>query len=357
MLGTVKNVLSRTALQLPPDVLTLLAGQKPYTWDGRCLDAQMHMVARVYGLETQMHAQPVALAREKYEADCRMLDAAPRTSVSFKDRTITLSSAAGQRTIGIRVYTPKQNGQGPKPVMVYYHGGGWTVGSLESVHALCSGFAEDLDHIVVSVDYRLAPEHKFPAPADDAVDSFLWVKANAAHYGGDQERVYVAGDSAGGNLAAMVCQQTVMQQSPVPCAQVLIYPSTDLHMRSLSHFTCAEGLPLSKIMVEWFVGHYIGQESDKANVKASPGLADDQVIAQLPPALVTTAGFDVLRDEGESYAKRLAAAGVAVDFTEYPNVMHAYVTMAGHIQAAKAAVMDTTQRIAQLKLPSGKPVF
>ncbi|OUS27415.1 hypothetical protein A9Q99_15165 [Gammaproteobacteria bacterium 45_16_T64] len=317
----------------------------------------MHMVAKAYTAQAPLYSYPVELARKRYETNISTLDTKARASVSSRDRTITLDTKAGHRSIGIRIYTPSNQGSYPKPVMVYYHGGGWTVGSVDSVDALCSGFAEDLDHIVVSVDYRLAPEHKFPAPADDAVDSFLWVQANAAHYGGDCERVYVAGDSAGGNLAAVVCQQTVLQQAPVPCAQVLIYPSTDLRMRTLSHHSCGEGLPLSKVMVQWFVGNYIRQESDKTQIKVSPGLADPTLLAQLPPALVTTAGFDVLRDEGEAYAKMLAAAGVSVEHKEYSNTMHAYVSMVGTIPTAKAAVEDTTRRIAELKLPSGKLVF
>lgn len=348
MLQRAKNLISRSALQLPARQLAFLAGGKPYVWEGRALDPQLHLVARTYEMESPLHSYPIKLARRQYVEDVRVLDSVRRKAVKTKDRSITLLSEAGERSIGIRIYHPPQLSNALLPVMVYYHGGGWSVGDLSTVDALCSGFAEDLGHIVISVDYRLAPEHKYPAAADDAVDSFLWVKANVAHYGGDSDKVYVAGDSAGGNLAAVVSQQTVMKGFPAPCAQVLIYPATDLRFCTLSHHTYAEGLPLSGKTIDWFVGMYTSNNEEKREIKASPGLAEGEWLAKLPPALITTAGFDVLRDEGESYAKQLQAAGVPVVYHEFSDLMHAYVTMTGYVEAARMAVKQTTEKIAQL---------
>jgi len=246
MLERVKNMLSRSALQLSPERLEQIAGSKPYVLDGRSLDPQLHLVAKAYEREHPLYSYPIKLAREQYVMESKLLDNTPRSDVESKDRTIPLQSDAGSRSIGIRIYTPAVTSGPLPPIMVFYHGGGWAVGEPGTVDALCSGFSADLGHIVVSVDYRLAPEHKYPAAADDAIDSFLWIQAHAGHYGGDPSRVYVAGDSAGGNLAAVVSQQTVKLGLPKPCAQVLIYPATDLRNLTPSHHTYGEGFPLSK---------------------------------------------------------------------------------------------------------------
>ena len=345
MLDRIKNVLSRTALKLSPKQLEVIAGGKPYAWEGRALDSQLHVVAKAYAAESPLHSFPIKLARTQYAESSKLLDSSRRKSVKVKDRTIELSSAAGVRSVGIRIFNPPQLTNEPVPVMVYYHGGGWSVGSSGTVDALCSGFSEDLNHIVISVDYRLAPEHQYPAAADDAVDSFLWLKNNVSHYGGDENNVYVAGDSAGGNLAAVVSQQTVKNGLPAPSAQVLIYPATDLRNCTLTHHTQAEGLPLCGKTINWFVGMYIGCDTHKQEIKASPRLAEGEWLEKLPPAIITTAGFDVLRDEGEAYAKYLKSVGVSVWYHEYSHLMHAYVTMTGHIEAAEAAVKDTTEQI------------
>ena len=348
MLERVNNMLSRSALQLPPEKLALIAGSKPYVLDGRSLDPQLHLVAKAYEKEHPLYSYPIKVARTQYVMESKLLDNVPRRDVESKDRTIPLQSEAGSRSIGIRIYTPSVKSSSPPPIMVFYHGGGWAVGEPDTVDALCSGFSADLGHIVVSVAYRLAPEHKYPAAADDAIDSFLWIQAHAAHYGGDANRVYVAGDSAGGNLAAVVSQQTVKSGLPSPCAQVLIYPATDLRNMTPSHHTYGEGFPLSKKTITWFVGHYLSTDEQKLEIKASPGLAEGDWMSKLPPALITTAGFDVLRDEGERYADRLKSVGVPVEYHEYSNLMHAYVTMTGHIDGARMAVEDTSQRIASL---------
>ncbi|MBV1921525.1 MAG: alpha/beta hydrolase [Pseudomonadales bacterium] len=338
MLDRIKNVLSRTALKLSPKQLEVIAGSKPYVWEGRALDPQLHVVAKAYAAESPLHLFPIKLARTQYAEGSKLLDSPRRKSVKVKDRTIELSSAAGVRTVGIRIFNPPQLTNNPIPVMVYYHGGGWSVGSSDTVDALCSGFAEDLNHVVISVDYRLAPEHQYPAAADDAVDSFVWLKNN----------VYVAGDSAGGNLAAVVSQQTVKNGLPAPSAQVLIYPATDLRNCTLTHHTQAEGLPLCGKTINWFVGMYMGCDTHKQEIKASPGLAEGKWLEKLPPAIITTAGFDVLRDEGAAYAKYLESLGVSVWYHEYSHLMHAYVTMTGHIEAAEAAVKHTTEQIRKL---------
>lgn len=347
-LDRIKNILSLVALKLPPRQLEVIAGSKPYVWEGRVLDPQLHVVAKAYAVESPLYSFPIKLARTQYVESSKLLDSQRRKSVKVKNRTISLSSAAGNRSVAIRIFNPPQLTDEPIPVMVYYHGGGWSVGSSDTVDALCSGFAEDLNHIVISVDYRLAPEHKYPAAADDALDSFLWLKNNVSHYGGDENNVYVAGDSAGGNLAAVVSQQTVKNGLPAPSAQVLIYPATDLRNRTLTHHTQSEGLPLCGTTIAWFNDMYMGGDADKQEIKASPGLAEGEWLGKLPPTIITTAGFDVLRDEGEAYAKLLKSAGVPVWYHEYSHLMHAYVTMTGHVEAARAAVKHTTEQIREL---------
>ena len=208
--------------------------------------------------------------------------------------------------IPIRVYTPK--GDTPLPVLVYFHGGGWVICDLETHDGVCRALTNAAGCIVVSVDYRLAPEHKFPAAADDAFAATEWVAANAASFGGDPGRVAVAGDSAGGNLAAVVAQ-IARARGPKLAFQLLVYPVTDHDFDTASYSENAEGYFNTRDMMKWFWTNYLPSSSDGADPRASPLRLDD--LSGLPAALIITAEFDPLKDEGEAYAARLADAGVA----------------------------------------------
>lgn len=237
--------------------------------------------------------------------------------------------------IPVRVYTP--NATAPLPLLVYFHGGGWVLGGLDTHDGVCRELANGAGCIVVSVDYRLAPEHKFPAAAEDCYAATRWVAANAAELGGDAQRVAVGGDSAGGNLTAVVALMARDRGGPPIIFQLLIYPATMAAFDTESYRDNADGYLLTTADMRWFWNHYLDRSNDAANPYASPLMAK---LTGLPPALVITAEFDPLRDEGEQYAHRLEEAGVAARLTRYDGMIHGFFGMGHLMDKAKAAVQQ-----------------
>jgi acetyl esterase len=223
------------------------------------------------------------------------------------------------------------------PGILYFHGGGWVIGSLEAYDLPCRFFSARTGCAVVAVDYRLAPEHKFPAGLDDAVASFRWLAAQAPALGIDPDRIVVAGDSAGGTLATVVAQQ-VRGEARTPCLQWLIYPATDLGADTHSHASCGRGFLLDRDDMEWMRGLYLNDLSEVADPRVSPLRSPD--LSGLPPALIITAGLDPLRDEGQAYADKLAAAGVKVVHREFDSLIHGFIGMRGALHAAARAMDD-----------------
>lgn len=242
-----------------------------------------------------------------------------------------------------RVFTP--SGDGPFPVLVYFHGGGWVIANLDVYEASCRALCNAAGCIVVSVAYRQAPENKYPAPMDDAFTATQWVMSHAADLGGEPSCVAVAGESAGGNLATVTCLRARDEGAPLPIAQLLIYPVTDYRMNAPSYQSQADARPLSAAMMPWFWQHYLGDFRQGAEPYASPLLAND--LRGLPPALVITAEFDPLHDEGLAYAQRLADAGVPTRHTRYDGVMHEFFGLAGAISKAKDAVQEASDWLRQ----------
>ncbi len=236
--------------------------------------------------------------------------------------------------IPVRVYRPSD--ERSLPALVYFHGGGWVLGNLDSHDATCRSLTNGGQCVVISVDYRLAPESKFPAAADDAFAATTWVAENAASLGIDPARIAVGGDSAGGNLAAAVTLMAKEQGGPSIVYQVLLYPVTDYDFDTASYQSNAEGYMLTKRSMIWFWNHYLADPADGQNPYASPLRATD--LSGLPPALVMTAEFDPLRDEGAAYAERLQQAGVPVVYTDYPGMIHGFFGMALILDKAKQAV-------------------
>jgi acetyl esterase len=223
-------------------------------------------------------------------------------------------------------------GTGPRPVLIWIHGGGWVIGTAAESSITCQRLAAGAGCVVVNVDYRLAPEHPFPAAPEDCTAVTRWVLEHAAELDGDPARVAIGGDSAGGNLSAVVANEV-----PGLILQLLVYPATDLTFSSPSIEENGEGYLLTRADMEWFVGHYLSGGGDPKDPRLSPLHADDTVIAGAPPALVITAEFDPLRDEGEAYAARLAEAGVAVSTTRYDGQIHAFFTLPAVLPAAVPA--------------------
>ncbi len=241
--------------------------------------------------------------------------------------------------IPIRVYKPVE--VAPRPAMVYFHGGGWVVCDLNTHHVICTAIARRAGAVVVAVDYRLAPEHKFPAALIDCYAATVWVAENAGRLGIDPNRITVGGDSAGGNLGTVVSLKARDEKGPRIALQALVYPVTDLTaMKTSSYVEFAEGYHLTKASMEWFRGHYLSCEEDGRHPHASPLLAGD--LRGLPPAVILTAECDPLRDEGEAYARRLHEAGVPVSLTRYPGMIHPFFSLAGVIPQAR----DAYQQIA-----------
>jgi acetyl esterase len=236
-----------------------------------------------------------------------------------------------------------------QPALVFFHGGGWVIGDLDSHDQVCRALANAARCIVVAVDYRLAPEHKFPAAVEDAVAATEWIADNASRLGIDAARIAVGGDSAGGNLAAVVALHARDRGGPALVFQVLVYPSTDMGLDRPSQFRHADQLPLRRTTMQWFVNHYLRNDADRADWRASPLRAAS--FADLPPALVVTASFDPLCDEGEAYAKALSEARVPVALERFAGQIHGFLSMgrivadsdrlialaAGHLEGAFAA--------------------
>lgn len=236
-------------------------------------------------------------------------------------RNFTIDGPAGG--IPIRIYTP--DGSAPFPVLVYFHGGGWVLGSLETHDATCRAVTNAAECVVVSVDYRLAPEHPFPAAVEDCYAATNWVVENPAAVHGDPDQIAIGGDSAGGNLAAVVAQVARDYDGPEIAHQVLIYPVTDHSFDTASYAENADGYFVTKADMEWFWDHYLESPFAGQNPYASPLRARD--LSGLPSATVLTCGFDPLRDEGESYADRLEEAGVQVTYRNYDDMIHGFSSM------------------------------
>jgi acetyl esterase len=249
--------------------------------------------------------------------------------------------------VPVRVYVPLgdvgdvgDGDGGPRPVLVYLHGGGWTIGSVETHDNTCRSLANGSGAVVVSVDYRLAPEHPYPAALDDCEAAVRWVADNAGDLGVDPARLAIGGDSAGGNLAAVLAQR-LRDGGPTIRFQLLVYPAVDMTLAHPSIEENAEGYFLTKGAMVWFGTNYLGSAAvdiDRTDPRVSPLLAPPEALAGLPPALVITAEYDPLRDEGEAYAAALRAAGVEATATRYDGVIHAFFQLPDIVPEGKAAI-------------------
>jgi len=278
-----------------------------------------------------LERQSVAEARRLHAASAATLHGPPVPVAAVTDRTIP--GPAGD--LRVRVYTP--HGEPPFPIVVWFHGGGWVVGTLDTFDPVCRALAAAVPAVVVAVDYRLAPEHRFPAAVEDCYAATLWASRNAAELGGAQQRLAVAGDSAGGNLAAVVALGGRDRGGPAIGFQLLVFPITDAGMDTASYREKADGYHLTAAGMRWYWSHYLG-DADGLVPDASPLRA--AFVGALPPALVITAEHDPLRDEGEAYAARLRDAGVPAAVSRYPGMVHGFFRWRAVTAAADAAVQE-----------------
>ena len=278
---------------------------------------------------------PPAVARRLYH-DTRGVTSPPAPEMGAVYLALVPGPAG---PLPVRVYRPAGAKKGEiLPALVYYHGGGWVIGDLDTHDVLCRELSNGAGCVVFSVEYRLAPEAQFPAAVDDCIAATRFIARHAGDFGVDPRRIAVGGDSAGGNLATVVCLEALEARSPMPCFQLLIYPATDQRAGYPSHDRNAEGYLLTRKVMNYFRGHYLPEERDWLDWRASPMLAAS--LAGLPPAYVMTAGFDPLADEGRAYAGRLVSEGVKVRFREYPDMVHGFLLMGGVLDTARQAVAE-----------------
>jgi len=323
-----QQVIARMMMRLPTPMLRSMSKGAVLSVDGREIDPGVGFLTAQAGKGPGMHTLPPQEARDGARAGFAMMNAKRSSNVGVTELTLPGPDGALQA----RHYWPLTKPQSGD-LVVYFHMGGCVIGDLDTCDHFCSLIAAETGAGVISVDYRLAPEHVFPAAAQDAIAAFKWVRDNAGQFGGRADRVAVGGDSAGGNLSAVLAQEMKRLGEQGPCLQLLIYPWVDTVDRTGSMETCGECVPLNTATMEYFENLYMAGDVDKAGPYASPGRAGD--LTGLPRALVYTAGFDPLRDQGEAYAKRLEQSGVTVTFREYGDLPHGFTAMSGVSKRAK----------------------
>ena len=302
---------------LPTAIRRRLAGP-PIQIDGNTLDPELQLLLRAEGLLPDTTKSDVAAARAHLRNQCKLVAGHP---VELQRVTeLTVRGADGQ--LGARLYVPRAAGRG---LLVFFHGGGWVCGDLDSHDALCRSLAADAGIRVLSVDYRLAPEAPAPTAAEDAIAAFSWAVEHAEDLGADPALVAVGGDSAGGNLSAVVAQQCVRRDLPPPALQVLLYPGLDLVGRRPSRDLFSEGFVLTEDDIIWYREHYTPDAEVRSNPLVSPIMAED--LTGLAPTYLTTAGFDPLRDEGLEYATALTKAGNPLTHTHHKSLPHGHANL------------------------------
>ena len=337
--GPTLQAISRT----PDRIKRLMLGGHSISIDGNTLDTTLQLALatqRISGREGLILSEDVPTARTRLNLTASQF---PRAKV---DVTLTEVVVPGEGGDIPAVHIRSRNDDGA-PLLVYYHGGGFVVGGYETHGHLCEIISQYAGVHVLFVDYRRAPEHKAPAAVDDAYAAYLWACEHAAELGADPARVVVGGDSAGGNLAAVVAQRARNDDEPPPVLQLLLYPIVNFANQTRSYGLFADGFFLRRRDMDFCHGKYLGDSGiDPADPTVSPLLADD--LSGLPPAILVTAGFDPLRDEGRQYAEALRAAGNSVDAREYGSLVHAFPnfsTLGGGSETATNDIISALRAI------------
>jgi acetyl esterase len=347
-LERLQHRVARTLLRLPPALLIRLSGRPQVVRDGLTLHPEVQFLL---SLRERLGAVPFsALPPEEGRRRARreaLVHAGEPVEVGAV-RELVLDTAQGP--LKARHYAPVK-GSERRPLLVFLHGGGFVVGDLETHDPACRLLCRHAGLHVLAVDYRLAPEHPFPAALEDAKVAFAWARANAEALGADPARIAVGGDSAGGNLSAALSQLAVREGTPAPALQFLLYPALDrtVERASLGHF--GEGFFLTRADIAWFSKHYTGG-ADCSDPRISPLLCRE--LSGLPPALVITAGFDPVRDEGEAYAAALQEAGTPATLRRFDGLVHGFANMVGVSPACRSAVVEIASTLRRLLDASGE---
>jgi acetyl esterase len=335
--SVLERPLVKAVLGAPSGLLRRFAGPAIRSPDGLELDLQTQVLLRMMQLteEPLLHEGTLEQARRRMERSASLLDYADTSAVAIED--LTVSGGDGPRRA--RVFRPNGRGRG---ALVWFHGGGFVVGSISSHEGICRELARRAKVTVISVDYRLAPEHPFPAGTEDAIASTRWVLQNASVLGIDAGAVAVGGDSAGGNLSAVVARVLAGEELR-PAFQLLVYPATDATRSHASHTMFRQGFILTSASIDWFMDHWLGARDLTRDPRASPLFAED--LRGLPPALVVTAGFDPLRDEGRRYAERMRQAGNEVELFSAVGMIHGFFSMGDVVRDAHRSIRYIADRL------------
>jgi acetyl esterase len=343
-LSWLRKALVHLALSRSADALVKASGGEPRTVRGMTLDPRMQF------LEAQSRARAEPWEQQSPERFRAQTDAMSElfggASVGGV-RTEKVYVTGRSHSVPCRLYLPTVR-ENAAPMMVYFHFGGGVIGSPDTCHRFCGLIAREAGAPVLSVDYRLAPEHKFPIGLEDATAAYLWAVDNAARYGAPVGKAAVGGDSMGGNFAAVIAQQH--RNTKPPALQLLIYPGLDMVSDTPSMHDFADAFPLTSETLDFFLKHYLAADADPSDLRLSPGRVQD--MRGLAPALVYTAGFDMLLDQGEQYAKRLEEAGVKTHYQRFDSLPHGFVAFPTATPAAEAAIRriarDTAQALKSL---------
>jgi len=332
-LPATQRLILRKVLSLPTPILRLLAGGGVVYQGGRTLDPRLQfLAAQARGAPPMTTMTPEEARRASAQA---LAAANGEPEPGVHSEYVAIEGPGG--SIPARVYRPDV--QDPAAaLLVYAHMGGGVIGDLETCHTFCTILAKVGRCPVLSVDYRLAPEHRFPAGLDDTLAAYRFGRDNAARFGAPADTAAVGGDSMGGAFAAAICQALKRAGEPQPALQLLVYPCVDVASETASMTTYADAFPLNRPMMDWFMGHYLGPGDDPADPRLSPLREDD--LAGLAPAIVVTAGFDPLIDQGLAYARALKAAGVPVVYRCYDSLAHAFTAFTGAVPAADVACRE-----------------
>jgi acetyl esterase/lipase len=323
-------------------LLVRMAGGKPVEVRGRVLEPQLQLVGWNGRNAPPMSSLEPEVVQAAVKEQLGMLAAPIEPGVSAEDFTIP---GPDRNEIPVRLYKPASQ-DSSVPLLIYYHMGGGVVGDLETCHAWCSILASVTHGPVLSVDYRLAPQHKFPAGIDDSIAAYEWGVRNAGKFGAPEGMAAVGGDSMGGNFSAIVCQEMQREHKPLPTYQLLIYPAVDMVEEFPSRAEFSETFSLSTDTMNWFMEQYLPDDFNMADPMLSPGQTAE--LDGLPPAIVITAGHDPLCDEGDDYAKRLKRAGVKVTHKRYDTLPHAFTAFTGFSPGSRSACLEIAGMVKDL---------
>ena len=331
---SLQATIAKLLLKLPASWKVKMAGGEPVVLGGRTLDPNFQFLAHGAASQPPMSSLEPEVAQAAAVEGLAMFAAKPEPGVSWEDTTIPVQ---GTHQIPVRIYRPAQ--QNPDaPMLAYWHMGGGVILNVEACHAFCTMVSKIAQCPVVSVDYRLAPQHKFPAGLEDCIAAYDWTLKNAENYGAPAGRAAIGGDSMGGNFSAIIAQESTRRGMPKPDLQLLLYPATDLVTEFDSATTYGETYPLSTDTMQWFMQQYLPDDFDRTNVLLSP--AQETRLEGLPPAIIATAGCDPLTDDGAAYAKKLEAAGVDVTFKCYDSLAHGFTAFTAVAPAAREACLE-----------------